>query len=252
MRPSKQWSFALDYYNIERKDEIGTRSVVDILKGEASLPAGQLLRVDNSATDNEFLALVKKYAPTNTLNFNGVGKLGLVYNPYVNTGKTRASGVDFDITSRFKIANVGDLRLQLDGNYEMNYQQFSEADNAWDKDQTGTYDRGGQLGTKVTADLQTGNWNNAIVVNYSSGYSANSISNPTYCVTQKVAPENMATCERIDASTKVNYSLTYSGFKNTRINFFVDNLFQAENPTNWRGGWSSSFRTFYINGTYKF
>lgn len=250
--PSKTWSFAMDYYNIERKDEIGTRSVVDILKGEATLPAGQLLRIDNTTTDNEFLALVKKYAPTNTLNFNGVGKLGLVYNPYVNTGKTRASGLDFDVTSRFKIANVGDLRLNLEGNYEMNYQTYSVADKAWDKNLVGTYDRGGQLGAKVTADLKTGNWNNAIVVNYGSGYSANSISSPTYCVTQKVAPENMATCERIDASTFVNYSLTYSGFKNTKINFFVGNLFQAENPTSWRGGWSPSFRTFYINGTYKF
>lgn len=250
--PSKQWSFAIDYYNIERKDEIGTRSVVDILKGEANLPAGQLLRVDNSAVDNEFLALVKKYAPSNTLNFNGVGKLGLVYNPYVNSGKTRASGVDFDITSRFKIADVGDLRLQLEGNYEMNYQEYSVADKAWDKNQVGTYDRGGQLGAKVTAALKTGNWNNAVVVNYGSGYSSNSLGDPTYCVSKKVAPENMATCERIDASTKVNYSLTYSGFKNTNINLFVGNLFQAENPTNWRGGWSSSFRTFYINGSYKF
>lgn len=250
--PSQKWSIALDYYNIERKDEIGTRSVVDILKGEASLPAGQLLRIDNTAMDNEFLALVKKYAPSNTLNFNGVGKLGLVYNPYVNSGKTRASGVDFDITSRFKIVDVGDLRLQLEGNYEMNYQEYSVTDKAWDKNQVGTYDRGGQLGAKVVADLKTGNWNNAVVVNYGSGYSANSLGDPTYCVSKKVTPENMATCERIDASTKVNYSLTYSGFKNTKINLFVGNLFQAENPTNWRGGWSSSFRTFYINGTYKF
>lgn len=250
--PSQKWSFAIDYYNIERKDEIGTRSVVDILKGEAGLPAGQLLRVDNTVMDNEFLALVKKYAPSNTLNFNGVGKLGLVYNPYVNSGKTRASGVDFDITSRFKIADVGDLRLQLEGNYEKNYQEYSVADKAWDKNEVGTYDRGGQLGAKVTADLKTGNWNNAIVVNYGSGYSANSLGDPTYCVSKKVTPENMATCERIDASTKVNYSLTYSGFKNTTINLFVGNLFQADNPTNWRGGWSPSFRTFYINGTYKF
>lgn len=250
--PSKQWSFAMDYFNIERKDEIGTRSVVDILKGEANLPAGQLLRIDNSAVDNEFLALVKKYAPSNTLNFNGVGKLGLVYNPYVNTGKTRASGVDFDITSRFKIAKVGDLRLQLEGNYEMNYQQFSQADNAWENNQSGTYDRAGQWNAKAVADLKTGNWNNALVVNYASGYSANSIGDPTYCVTKTVAPENMATCERINASTFVNYSLTYSGFKGTKINLHVSNLFQTEDPTNWRGGWSPNFRTYYINAAYKF
>ncbi|MFA9274005.1 MAG: TonB-dependent receptor plug domain-containing protein [Candidatus Aquirickettsiella gammari] len=250
--PSKQWSFAIDYFNIERKDQIGTRSVVDILKGESTLPVGQLLRVDNSATDNEFLALVKKYVPNNTVGFQNIGKLGLVYNPYVNTGKTRVSGFDFDLTSRIKLDGIGALRLQLEGNYEWNYQTFSVAANQWNKNLSGTYDRGGQLAAKATADLKTGDWNNAVVVNYFSGYSSNSLSSPTYCVTQKVAPENMSTCERIDAGTFVNYSLTYSGFKNTKLNLYVGNLFQADNPTDWRGGWTPNFRTVYVNATYKF
>ena len=68
--PVKNWTMALDYYHIERKDEIGTRSVADILRGEADLPAGQLIRVDNSAADAQFLALVNKYAPSNTLRWS--------------------------------------------------------------------------------------------------------------------------------------------------------------------------------------
>jgi len=250
--PSKTWNFGIDYYNIERKDEIGTRSVVDILKGEAGLPAGQLLRVDNSTADNEFLALVKKYAPSNAINFQNIGKLGLVYNPYVNSGKTRASGFDFDAKSRFKFDGVGVLSLNLEGAYEMNYQTYSVADGKWNKNTSGTYDRGSKMSGKVTAALKTGNWDNAVIVNYASGYSANSLSFPTYCATQKVAAENLATCERIDAGITTNYSLTYSGFKNTKLNFFVNNVFGAENPTDWRGGWTPNFRTFYVNGTYKF
>jgi iron complex outermembrane receptor protein len=250
--PTKQWSFGIDYYNIERKDEIGTRSTVDILKGEATLPAGQLLRVDNTATDNEFLALVKKYAPANTITFQNIGKLGLVYNPYVNTGKTRASGFDFDAKVNFKLDGVGSLRFGLDGFYEKNYQTYSVADGKWNKNLSGTYDRGGQLGAKLTTVLKTGNWDNAVIVNYASGYSANSLASPTYCATQKVAAEYLATCERIDAGITTNYSLTYSGFKNTKLNFFVTNVFAAENPTDWRGGWAPNFRTFYVNGTYKF
>lgn len=253
--PSKTWSFAMDYFNIERKDQIGTRSIVDILKGEANLPAGQLLRVDNSLSDNEFLALVKKYAPANTVNFNGVGKLGLVYNPYVNTGKTRASGFDFDFTSRFKIAEVGDLSVKLEGNYNLNFQNYSVADKKWDTNTRGNYSGGSQMSSKLTTVLKTGTWSNSVIVNYDSGYSTNSISFPTYCVTQKVAAENMATCERVDPSVVVNWSLTYSGIKNTKINLFVGNLFQSEGPTDWRGGWSLSspqFRTYYVNASYKF
>lgn len=55
-------TFALDYYNIKRKDEIGSRSTSDILKGEAALPAGQLIRTDNTANDNEFL-VIRRPAP---------------------------------------------------------------------------------------------------------------------------------------------------------------------------------------------
>jgi iron complex outermembrane receptor protein len=142
--------------------------------------------------------------------------------------------------------------LNLDGNYEMNYQTYSVADGKWNKNTVGTYDRGGQLGAKVTAALKTGNWDNSVVVSYVSGYSANSLSSPTYCATQKVAAEYLSTCERIDAGITTNYSLTYSGFKNTKLNFFVGNVFGAEAPTSWRDGWSPNFRTFYLNGTYKF
>lgn len=250
--PTKQWSVAMDYYNIERKDEIGTRSVVDILKGEASLPAGQLIRVDNSSVDKEFLALVKKYAPSNTVDFQNIGKLGLVYNPYVNTSKTRASGIDFDISSRFKIANVGTLRLQLEGNYVLNYQQFSQTDNTWGPDQMGTYDGGSRTVLKLMAELKTGNWRNSITVDQRSTYTTNSISSPTYCVTNKVSAENMSACERVDQPTFFNYSVTYTGFKNTSLNLFVGNLGQTENGVDWRGGWSPNFRTLGLTATYKF
>jgi iron complex outermembrane receptor protein len=250
--PSKRWSFALDYYNIERKDEIGTRSVVDILKGEASLPAGQLVRVDNTLTDNEFISLVKKYSPTTTLNFNNVGKIALLYNPYVNSGKTRASGFDFDIRSNFNIDKLGKLSVNLEGNYDLNYQTYSVANGTWNKNQRGTWDGGARLGFKVTTALRTKDWDNALIVNYSGGYTSNSESSPTYCVTQKVAPENMSTCLRIRESIIANYSLSYSGIKNTRLSMVIGNLFNAENPVSWRGGWSPSFRTYYVTASYKF
>jgi iron complex outermembrane receptor protein len=250
--PSKRWSVALDYYNIERKDEIGTRSVVDILKGEASLPAGQLVRVDNTATDNEFITLAKKFSPTTNLNFNNVGKIALLYNPYVNSGKTRASGFDFDVKSNFNLDQIGRLTVNLEGNYDLNYQTYSVANGTWNKNQRGTYDGGGRLAMKVTTALRTKDWDNALIVNYAGGYTSNSESSPTYCATQKVAPENMSTCLRIRESIIANYSLSYSGIKNTKLSMVIGNLFNADAPVNWRGGWSPSFRTYYVTASYKF
>ncbi|TFW32040.1 TonB-dependent receptor [Massilia horti] len=253
--PVKNTTFALDYYNIKRKDEIGTRSVTDILKGEASLPAGQLIRVDNTTADNEFLALVKKYAPNNTINFGGIGKMGMVYNPYVNSGKTKLSGLDFDAATRFDLKEWGVLRLRLEGNYTLNYQTFSEADNAYTKDQSGTYDFGMKLRVKARAAWKKGAWDNGMTLNYLNGYSTNSIGSPTYCVTNKVADENMAACQRVKPRHTLDYNLTYTGIKNTRLSLYVNNILDEDQPINWRGGWDGAapqLRTIGFSAAYTF
>ena len=256
--PVKNWTLALDYYNIERKDEIGTRSVGDVLKNEAALPAGQLLRVDNAATDNEFLALVKKYAPGTTTNFQGIGKLGLVYNPYVNSGKTRASGFDFDVTGRVKIANVGDLRLKMEGTYALNYQSYLVADNAYGMNSAGNYDIGARLRTKLRASLKVGQFDHGATLNYTGGFSPNSDDAPDYCVTNKVAADNMAACSRVRSTTTVDYNLAYTGIKNVTLSLFINNLLNQDSPVNYRDGYAVAgnalplFRTFGASASYKF
>ncbi|GAB3469349.1 TonB-dependent receptor [Massilia terrae] len=250
--PIKNTTFALDYYRIERKDEIGTRSVTDILKGEASLPAGQLIRTDNSAVDNEFLALVKKYVPNNTVNYGGVGKLGLVYNPYVNSNKTKVSGFDFDASTRFNLKEWGDLRLRLEGNYTLKYQTFSQADGAYTADQSGTYDFGSKLRVKIRGSWKKGDWDNGMTLNYLSGYSTNSISSPTYCTTQKVAAEWFATCDRVKPRHTLDYNLAYRGIKHVSLSLYINNILKEGGPITWRDGWSPQFRTIGVTGAYTF
>ena len=249
--PVKNWTVALDYYHIERKDEIGTRSVSDILRGEDSLAPGQLIRVDNSASDAQFLALVRKYAPANTLNFGGVGTVGLLFNPYVNSGKTRASGFDFDAGGRFNTA-IGQVRLKVEGTYLWKYQEFSVTDNAYDTNMAGTYDLGSRMKAKARATLKNGNFDHGMTINYESGYSNNSLSSPTYCATNKVAAEYLNTCARVGSNTTVDYNLAYSGIKNTRLNLFIDNLFEKDAPVQWRDGYSPQFRRIGVSASYKF
>ena len=252
--PIKNWTAAIDYYFIERRNEIGTRSTTDILKGEADLPAGQLIRVDNSAADNEFLAIVNKYAPGTTINYGGVGQLGMVYNPYVNSGRTRVSGLDFDASGRFKYSGM-DIRLKLDGTYVLKYQDFSVADNAYDRNIVGTWDFGPRMSVKARAYVKKGDFDHAITWNYSSGYSNDSISSPTYCATQKVAAEYLADCARVDRNTTVDYALTYSGIQNVKLNLYVYNVFNEARPIEWRDGWyttSPQFRKFGVAASYTF
>lgn len=253
--PIKNSSITLDYFKIERKDEIGTRTTADILKGEASLPAGQLIRVDNSAPDAEFLALVKKYAPGNSTTFQGIGKLGLVYNPYVNTGRTKLSGFDIEAATRHKLGGLGDLSLKLDATYMLNYQIFSEADGKYTDNQVGNYDLGARLRAKLRGVWSYGAIDNGITVNYRGSYTNNNDSSPTYCVTNKVASEYMDTCERVKANTTVDYNLSYTGIKHLRLALFVNNVFNKEMPVKWREGYTfgaPQLRTFGVTAAYTF
>jgi iron complex outermembrane receptor protein len=252
--PVKNWTAAVDYFFIERRNEIGSRSVVDILKSEASLPEGQLVRIDSSAADNQFLALVKKYAPNNTINYGGVGQLGLVYNPYVNSGRTRVSGFDFDASGRFRVMNT-DVRLKLDGLYVWKFQEFSVGDNAYYPNEAGTYDYATRLRLKLRAYVKKGDFDHGVTMNYRSGYSTNSISQPTYCVTQNVAAENLGTCGRVKANQTFDYNLAYSGIPHVKLNLYIDNVFNQPAPIDWRGGWdltSPQFRVFGVAASYTF
>ncbi|RZA36314.1 MAG: TonB-dependent receptor [Lysobacteraceae bacterium] len=248
--PIKNWSMGLDYYFIERRNEIGSRSVTDILRGEDALPAGQLVRIDSSANDNQFLALVKKYAPSTTLAYP-VGQLGMIYNPYVNSGQTRVQGFDFDAKGRFNVLGQT-VRLSLDGSYIWKFQEFSVTDNAYGPNQTGTYDYGSRMTVVARAYLKQGDFDHAVTANYASGYSTNSIASPTYCKTQNVAAQYLDTCARVGSNTTWNYSLAYTGIPHVRLNAYVDNVFARELPIDWRGGWGPQFRRFGFAASYTY
>ncbi|WP_229256120.1 TonB-dependent receptor plug domain-containing protein [Duganella fentianensis] len=255
LEPVKNWTLALDYYSIERKDEISPRSVADVLKNEAALPAGQLIRMDNSATDNEFLALVRKYAPGTATNFQGIGKLGMLYNPYVNSGKTRASGFDFDASGKFKIANVGDVALKLDGTYALKYQSFLVADNAYGMNGAGSYDGGPRLRMKLRGSLSSGKVDQGVTVNYRGAWSPNSDDAPTYCETSKVAADQMAACGKVRAYATVDYNLTYTLSKNVKLSAYINNLLNQDTPVNYREGITAAnmlFRTLGLSAAYTF
>ncbi len=251
--PVKNWSLGLDYYFIERRNEIGSRSVVDILRGEDSLPAGQLIRIDSTANDAQFLALARKYAPGTNASFP-VGQLGLVYNPYVNSGRTRVQGFDFDGKGRFTALGQT-VRLQFEGSYVWKLQTFSVTDNAYTQNQAGTWDYGSRLTLVAKAYLKQGDFDHAVTANFASSYSSNSIAQPTYCATQKVAAEYMDVCGRIGSNTTWNYALAYTGIPHVRLNAYVDNVFAREQPINWRGGWNTTapqFRRFGFAASYTY
>lgn len=249
--PIKNTWFSLDYYNIERKDEISTRSTSEVLRNEATLPAGQLIRIDSTASDNEFIALAKKYAPGTTLNFGGVGSMGLLYNPYVNSGKTRTSGFDFAASHKGKIANVGDYGITLDGEYRKNYQAYDVGANEWGMNQFGTWDLGSRLVFNVRPSLKVGAWDHGLTFTFAGSYSNNNEATPNWCGDNKVSDANC----KVKPPKLVDYNLTYRGIPHVTLSAFVNNVFDKEQSVKYRSGFSflnPIFRTFGAAATYEF
>ncbi len=249
--PIKNTWFSLDYYNIERKDEIATRSTTEVLRNEATLKAGQLVRIDSTAADNEFIALAKKYAPGTTLDFGGVGSLGLLYNPYVNSGKTRTSGFDFAASHKGKIAGVGDYGISLDGEYRKNYQAYDVGADKWGMNQFGTWDLGSRLVFNVRPSLKMGAWEHGVTFSFAGSYSNNNEGTPTWCDDNKVSAENC----KVKPPKLVDYNLTYRGIKHVTLIAYVNNVFDKDQSVKYRSGFSFTnpiFRTFGASAAYEF
>jgi iron complex outermembrane receptor protein len=149
-----------------------------------------------------------------------------------------------------------DFRLKLDGSYVWKYQNYSQALGAYDENIAGTWDfydfPASRLKTVTKLFMKKGDFDHSITMNYNSGWGNNSNSSPTYCVTQKVAPENMATCNHVGSNTTFDYSLTYSGIDHVKLSLFVQNLFEQDYPITWRDGYVTQFRRVSVAATYKF
>lgn len=248
--PMKNTWFSLDYYNIERKDQVDTRTVTELLRNEASLPAGQLVRIDSTAADNEFLSLVRKYAPGNNIGF-GVGALGMVYNPYVNSGKTRTDGFDFAAETRGKIAGVGDYAVKVDGEYRLNYQAYDVGGDKWGPNHYGTWDELSRLIVNVRPSLKVGAWDHAITFKFLSSYSNNSENSTDYCTTEKVPTEHC----KVKPPKIVDYNVSYRGIPHVTLSAYIYNVFDKEQAVRWRSGYnflSPGLRTFGVAAAYEF
>ena len=254
--PIKNTSFSIDYYNIKRKDEIGSRDLADIIKAEDSLAPGQLVRVDSTAQDQEFYGIAQKYATGTLPSFGNIGSLGLAYRPYVNSGKTKTDGIDFDASTRVKLAGIGELRVKLEGEYKLNFQTFDVGSNSYTPNQYGTWDYGsGRWNVKLRPSLKMGAWDHGVTVSYRSHANNNSFGNETYCATQKVSADNMAACAVVKRPVITDYNLRYSGIPHLTLAMYVNNVFDREQAVRWRDGWSftsTGFRTVGVSAAYDF
>lgn len=226
-------SLSLDYYRIERKDEISTRDPGLVLEREDEFP-GQIERQALTPQDLEFARRVLELSGQN-LAFT-VGPVGTIAAQYRNQNRTKVSGLDLELQSRWALGDWGRLSAGLEANYQIDYRDWNSIDNRF----SGTYVgyRGvprvraiGKLG------WQQGPWSLGARINYTAARKLawgedDSWDYATYCADRGMGSE----CLNIAATTTTNLSLGYTGIKNVRIGAHLFNAFNQQAPVRMASG----------------
>jgi iron complex outermembrane receptor protein len=247
LTPTKNIDLLVTYYNIRKKLEVslqGAQFVID----HPDLYPGKVIRDQNPAN-------LLTDAAGNPIP--GTGPISQVNRQWDNQGVTEVKGIDFEATMRNSFGDAGKLNTKLALNYQFSYKR---AERPGDREVNVAGSNGGiaDFATsagdqpRIRANLAT-TWTKGVhaltgSVNYVDTVSLlrktdNFTTYPVpYCHYGRGQPADAtqlgglprfsdynSDCE-IGSWTTFNLNYAYSGFKNTIINFNIQNIFDTPAP----------------------
>jgi iron complex outermembrane recepter protein len=113
LEPVKDLNATLDYYNIEVKNQIVTAA--------GNLPGfvPTFVRVPPTPMD------LSDGAGGTVVGTPSVGTAAYAISPYINSGKTKTSGIEADISYRWRLGDMGTLRANLSAAHTISYKQIA-------------------------------------------------------------------------------------------------------------------------------
>jgi len=226
LEPVKGTNLSLDYWRIERKDEIGLKSTDDLLAAEADQAPGVITRAPLSA-DKTFTAAERaQYGVTDGSLISTTGK-------FENVSRTKTSGFDFGGSSRIN-TRYGRLDLGLNATYLLDLKNFSSTLNDYGDNLAGRYGYSKTV-ANLTASLQTGDFINGLRLVYNSKTSLNTdYFDDTYtqagCKAKKWSVDE---CQ-VKAFERLDYNISYSGIKNLTLSMYLRNVTNRRPPVDLR------------------
>lgn len=219
-------SATVDYWNIHRKNEIGTKSLTDLLAQEDSLPSGVILR-DSLANDTTFTAAERaKYDVT-------AGPLLSSFGTFVNLLSTKTSGIDISAKSKTS-TSLGMLGFDLDAVYLINFREFSPDRNGFGDNLVGRYGYSRWI-WNGTLSLKTGSFAHSLRYHWESGYRLQRDYNDDSWTTSACASRKLNEAECAVGNTeRVDYGVVYTGIKNLELGLHVRNLFSTRPPVDFK------------------
>lgn len=232
--PSRDLSFGMDYFIINKTDEIGLVLAQFVIDNVTYVPGATTTLGGN---------------PAFSVTRNAGGTITSLNTSLGNLGERKIKGVDLTASTRFA-TGLGRVTLETSGTF---YSKYDYAD------QPGTplYDRLKLLNltrwkTQTTVSLNTGAWNLGLTAN---------VRDRMYDKPQSTAATPVtASTVLIGNFDTFDTSVSYTGIKNLRVSAGVRNLFDKEPPFSNNDPRTLGFaqiddirgRFFWLNANYQF
>jgi len=229
LQPAARWSTSIDYWNIHRRSEIGTRDPQDLLTIEGTLPPNTIIR--STGADPTFL-------PSDAQNYGitlpTVGKIATIALPFQNLSQTKTSGVDFSVKGSVP-SSFGEFGLDIDATYTISYRVYSFALQHFGDNLAGRYGYP-KWAVNTTGSYKIGDVSQSLRYVYNSRTSLRGdYSDTTWTLDGCAAAHISAADCQVRTYNRFDYSVSYSGIKNLTIGLFVRNIFQRHPPLDLRG-----------------
>ena len=252
--PIKNASIAVDYFKIERKNEISSRDPSYVLEREGQPGYESMIsRGALTAQEQAWVDRAKQLSPGSNVAWSA-GQITSLLLQYENFGKTETSGVDIDIKGRVASGSFGTLNLGVAATYALTYKPWDIDANTWRPNQVGLY-QNPRLKAVFSAYWNKGDWTTGLRFNYTSKTALN------FDETDEAAWGEAACRSRlnpgslncfIDEDIRTDFSLSYTGIKNLRLSLNINNLTGDQRPVNLRGGYSIRPRAYKFGASYDF
>ena len=232
-QPTQDVFMSLDYYRIERRNEIGTRDVSQILAVEDEEP-GSVNRM--AVTDDDRRMSDRVFELTGKRISHTVGPIASISKAYRNLNRTRVSGLDFEVKHGINLGSNGKLTNTLRANYQLDYRTWDTVENTYSENLVGNYENY-RYNLRASSQWSNGPWKLGGTVTYLPGttlyddkYDDNN--KPEGCVDRDIPSDYC----RLKRDVLVNVNAAYTLLKNTTLYANVDNVFNRQPRVDMRAG----------------
>jgi iron complex outermembrane receptor protein len=251
LQPLPALSITVDYYNIKRRGEIATKSVDETLANEDRI-AGLVQRDPLTSQDQEIAQRVLELSGR-TVAYP-IGPISTIATQYENFGKTKVSGLDIDISGRWRLGLWGTLNTGLEMNRQFEVRRWDAYANGYGANLVAYRDTPRTVAVaKLSWEL--GAVNAGVRANHTSdtalGWGPLDSSNTLEGCDERNVPA--AQC-KIASDTTFDLWTKYRFGKGTSVSANLFNAFDHHAPTQMRpgSGLPLRFRTLMLTVEHKF